>query len=93
MMQSKARQPMDSEAERIVDEIYADVSKLILEWKEDNAVKRYGATLIDYRNHRLGTMKFSEELIDAMNEELLGRIIDDGELNETAYLEVQEWNN
>lgn len=90
MKQSEARNPMDSEVERIVDEIYEDVSKLILEWKINHAVKRYGSTLIDYRNHRLGTMKFSEKLIDAITDELLSRIIDDGELNETAYLEVVE---
>lgn len=90
MKQLEARNPMDSEVERIVDEIYEDVSKLILEWKINHAVNRNGASLTDYRNHRLGTMKFSEELIDAITDELLSRIIDDGELNETAYLEVRE---
>lgn len=90
MKQSKVRRPMDYEVERIVDEIYADVSELVLEWKINHAIKRNGSTLIDYRNHRLGTMKFSEKLIDAITDELLSRIIDDGELNETVYLEVEE---
>ena len=80
----------ESEVERIVDEIYSDVFELILEWKINHAVKRNGSELIDYSNHRLGTMKFSEKLIDMINEELLNRIIDDGELNETVYLEEQE---
>ena len=83
----RERRVMDSEVERVVDKIYDDVYEKILEWKEDNAVNRYSATLVDYRYHATGTMKYAEAFTDAIAEELANRIIDDGELNETTYWE------
>lgn len=83
----RKRRAIDSDVERIVDKIYDDVQGIILDWKEDHAVKRYGATPVDYSYHRIGTIKYAEALTDAITEELASRIIDDGELNETTYLE------
>ena len=86
-VKKRRRRVTDSEVERIVDMIYSDVCEMILDWKADHAVKRYGATRVDYSYHRAGTMKYGESIIEAITEELLGRIIIDGELNETTYLE------
>ena len=81
------RRAIDSDVERMIDKIYDDLQEMILEWKADNAVKRHGATPVDYSYHRAGTMKYGESIVEAITEELLGRIIIDGELNETTYLE------
>ena len=86
MGKKRRRRATDSEVERIVDMIYSDVCEMILDWKDDHAVKQYGATPDDYSNHRIGAMKYGESIADAITEELLGRIIIDGELNETTYL-------
>ena len=66
---------------------YSDVCEMILDWKTYHAIKRHGATPVDYSYHRAGTMKYGESIVEAITEELLGRIIIDGELNETTYLE------
>ena len=87
MDKKRRRRAIDSDVERIVDMIYSDVCEMILEWKEDHAVKRYGATQVDYRYHTVGAMKYAETLTDAIAEELASRIIDDDELNEITYLE------
>ena len=87
MDKKRRRRAIDSDVERAVDKIYSDVCEMILEWKSDHAVKRYGATPVDYSYHRAGTMKYGESIVEAITEELLGRIIIDGELNETTYLE------
>ena len=87
MDKKRRRRAMDSDVERAVDKIYDDLQDMILEWKTDHAVKRRGATPDDYSDHRAGTMKYAEVITDAITEELLGRIIVDGELNETTYLE------
>lgn len=71
----------------MTDKIYDDLQEMILEWKTDHAVKRHGATPVDYSYHRAGTMKYGESIIEAITEELASRIIDDDELNEITYLE------
>ena len=81
------RRAIDSDVERVVDGIYDDIQEMILDWKTDHAIKRHGATPVDYSYHRAGTMKYGESIVEAITEELLGRIIIDGELNETTYLE------
>ena len=92
MDKKRRRRAIDSDVERAVDKIYSDVCEMILEWKEDHAVKRHGATPVDYSYHRAGTMKYGESIVEAITEELLGRIIIDGELNETTYLEEEDLN-
>ena len=87
MGKKRRRRAIDSEVERAVDKIYDDIQDMILEWKSDNAIKKHGATPVDYSYHRAGTMKYGESIVEAIAEELLGRIIIDGELNETTYLE------
>ena len=87
MDKKRRRRAIDSDVERAVDKIYSDVCEMILDWKADNAVKRHGATQVDNSYHTVGTMKYGESIIEAITEELLGRIIIDGELNETTYLE------
>ena len=87
MDKKRRRRAMDSDVERIVDKIYDDVQEIVLDWKDDHAIKRHGSTEVDYSYHRVGTMKYGESIIEAITEELLGRIIIDGELNETTYLE------
>ena len=87
MDKKRRRRATDSEVERIVDMIYSDVCEMILDWKTYHAIKRHGATPVDYSYHRAGTMKYGESIVEAITEELLGRIIIDGELNETTYLE------
>lgn len=86
-IKKRERRVIDSEVERIVDKIYEDVYDNIIEWKEDNAVNRYSATLVDYRYHSTGTMKYAEVLTDTIAEELANRIINENELYETTYLE------
>ena len=86
-MKKRRRRATDSEVERAVDKIYDDIQEMILDWKADHAVKRRGATPDDYSDHRIGAMKYGESIIEAITEELLGRIIIDGELNETTFLE------
>ena len=81
------RRAIDSDVERAVDMIYSDVCEMILDWKSDHAVKRYGATQVDNSYHTVGTMKYAEVITDAIAEELASRIIDDDELNEITYLE------
>ena len=83
----RRRRAIDSEVERMIDKIYDDIQEMILDWKSDNAIKSYGSTPDDYSDHRIGAMKYGESIIEAIAEELLGRIIVDGELNETTYLE------
>ena len=92
MDKKRRRRAIDSDVERIVDMIYDEVRDMILEWKADNAVKRHGATMVDQRYHTAGTMKYAETLTDAITEELVSRIIIDGELNETTYLEEEDLN-
>ena len=87
MDKKRRRRAIDSDVEHIVDMIYSDVCEMILDWKADNAVKQRGATQVDHSYHRAGTMKYGESIVEAITEELLGRIIIDGELNETTYLE------
>ena len=87
MDKKRRRREIDSDVERAVDKIYDDVQEMILDWKDDHAIKSYGSTPDDYSNHRIGAMKYGESIIEAITEELLGRIIIDGELNETTYLE------
>ena len=87
MDKKRRRRPTDSEVERLVDMIYSDVCEMILDWKVDNAIKRCGSTQVDYSYHRAGAMKYGESIVEAITEELLGRIIIDGELNETTFLE------
>ena len=86
-IKKRRRRAIDSDVERAVDMIYSDVCEMILEWKSDHAVKQRGSTPDDYSDHRIGAMKYGESIADAITEELLGRIIVDGELNETTYLE------
>lgn len=86
-IKKRRRRAIDSDVEREVDKIYDDIQEMILEWKSDNAIKSYGSTPDDYSDHRIGAMRYGESIIDAITEELLGRIIVDGELNETTYLE------
>lgn len=86
-IKNRERCAMDSDVERIVDKIYDDVYENILEWKEDHAVNRHDATLVDHSYHTLGTMKYAETLTDAIAEELANRIINEKELNEITYLE------
>ena len=87
MDKKRRRRAMDSEVEHMVDKIYSDVCDMILDWKADHAIRSYGSTPDDYSDHRIGAMKYGESIADAITEELLGRIIIDGELNETTYLE------
>ena len=87
MDKKRRRRAIDSDVERIVDMIYSDVCEMILDWKTDHAIRSYGSTPDDYSDHRIGAMKYGESIIEAITEELLGRIIVDGELNETTYLE------
>lgn len=86
-IKKRRRRAIDSEVERMVDMIYSDVCEMILDWKVDNAIKRYGATMVDQRYHTVGTMKYAETLTDAITEELADRIINEKELNEITYLE------
>lgn len=86
-IKKRRRRAIDSDVERAVDKMYDDLQEMILEWKTDHAVKQHGATPDDYSDHRAGTMKYGESIIEAITEELLGRIIVDGELNKTTYLE------
>ena len=86
-IKKRRRRAIDSDVERAVDKIYDDLQEMILEWKTDNAIKSYGSTPDDYSHHRIGAMKYGETIADAITEELLGRFIVDGELNETTYLE------
>ena len=86
-MKKRRRRAIDSEVERMTDMIYDDLQEMILEWKTDHAIKRHGATQVDYSYHRAGTMKYGESIVEAITEELLGRIIIDGELNETTFME------
>lgn len=87
MDKKRRRRATDSEVERIVDSIYDDLQEIVLDWKSDHGVKRHGSTPDDYSDHRIGAMKYGESIIEAITEELLGRIIVDGELNETTYQE------
>ena len=87
MDKKRRRRVIDSDVERMVDMIYSDVCEMILDWKSDNAIKSYGSTPDDYSDHRIGAMRYGESIVEAITEELLGRIIVDGELNETTYLE------
>lgn len=87
-IKKRRRRAIDSEVERMTDMIYDDLQDMILEWKTDNAIKSYGSTPDDYSDHRIGAMIYGESIIEAITEELLGRIIVDGELNETTYSEV-----
>lgn len=86
-IKKRRRRAIDSDVERMIDKIYDDLQEMILEWKTDNAIKSYGSTPDDYSDHRIGAMKYGESIVEAITEELLGRIIVDGELNETTYLE------
>ena len=86
-VKKRRRRAIDSEVERMTDMIYDDLQEMILDWKTDHAIKRHGSTPVDYSYHRAGTMKYGESIVEAITEELLGRIIIDGELNETTYLE------
>ena len=86
-IKKRRRRAIDSDVERTVDKIYDDIQGMILEWKSDNAIKSYGSTPDDYSDHRIGAMKYGENIVDAITEELLGRFIVDGELNETTYME------
>lgn len=87
MDKKRRRRAIDSDVECMADSIYDDLQEMILEWKSDNAIKSYGSTPDDYSDHRIGAMKYGESIVDAITEELLGRIIVDGELNETTYME------
>ena len=86
-MNKRRRRAIDSDVERAVDKIYDDIQDMILDWKTDHAIRSYGSTPDDYSDHRIGAMKYGESIADAITEELLGRFIVDGELNETTYLE------
>ena len=86
-MKKRRRRVIDSDVERAVDKIYDDIQEMILDWKTDHAIKRHSSTPVDYSYHRVGTMKYGESIVEAITEELLGRIIIDSELNETTYLE------
>ena len=87
MDKKRRRRAIDSDVERMTDMIYDDLQEMILDWKSDHAIRSYGSTPDDYSDHRIGAMKYGETIIEAITEELLGRIIIDGELNETTYLE------
>ena len=87
MDKKRRRRAIDSDVERAVDKIYDDIQEMILDWKADHAIRSYGSTPDDYSDHRIGAMKYGESIAEAITEELLGRIIIDGELNETTYLE------
>ena len=87
MDKKRRRRAIDSDVERAVDKIYSDVCEMILDWKADNAVKRHGATQVDNSYHTVGAMKYAEVITDAIAEELVSRIIDDDELNETIFME------
>ena len=87
MDKKRRRRAIDSDVERAVDKIYDDIQDMILDWKTDHAIRSYGSTPDDYSDHRIGAMKYGESIADAITEELLGRFIVDGELNETTYLE------
>lgn len=86
-IKKRRRRAIDSEVERMTDMIYDDLQDMILEWKTDHAVKRHGATQVDYDYHRIGTMKYAETLTDAIAEELAERVINEKELNDITYLE------
>ena len=86
-VKKRRRRAIDSDVERAVDKIYDDIQEMILDWKADHAIRSYGSTPDDYSDHRIGAMKYGESIADAITEELLGRFIVDGELNETTYLE------
>ena len=92
MDKKRRRRAIDSEVERMIDKIYDDIQEMILEWKTDNAIRSYGSTPDDYSDHRIGAMRYGESIVEAITEELLGRIIVDGELNETTYLEEEDLN-
>ena len=74
----------------VADKIYDDLRQKIFEWKEENAIARFGSTPDDYRNHSLGATEYSYKLLRELTSELISRFADDGELNETWYKEVAE---